>query len=104
MRVPARNQRQIDTRHINEQRNRDKEDANPETPIAMGAFPIRTMVMVNIVLVRSFLVMRVRALTHWFPTFSIPVSKEFGAAFQTATGNDLSSDAGIEPLLLIVSL
>jgi hypothetical protein len=80
MRVPARNQRKVDTRHINEQRDRDKEDANPETPIAMGAFPVRTMVMAKIVLVRSFLVMRVRALTHWFPAFSIPVSREFGAA------------------------
>lgn len=104
MRVPARNQRQVDTRHIDEQRNRDKEHANPETPIAMGAFPVRTMVLVNIVLVRSFLVMRVRPLTHWVPAFSIPVSRDSAPPFQTATDNDLSSGAGIVPLLLIVSL
>ena len=69
MRVPARNQRQIDTRHINEQGHADEEDGYPETPITMRALPVWTMVTVNAVLVRPRLVMRVRALTHSFSAF-----------------------------------
>ena len=42
----------------------------PETPIPVCAFPVRTMAMVNDVMVRPLLVMRVRTLTHWFPAFS----------------------------------
>jgi hypothetical protein len=60
--------------------------------------------MVNTVLVRSLLVMRVRVLTHWFPSFSTQPPVNSMTPFQTATCNDLSSDAGLEPLLLIVSL
>ena len=71
MRVLARHQRQVDTRHINEQGQADEEDGYPETPITMRAFPVRTMVMVNAVMVRPLFVMRVRTLTHSFPAFPI---------------------------------
>jgi hypothetical protein len=37
----------------------------------MRALPVRTMVMVNVALVRPLFVMRMRALTHFFPALSI---------------------------------
>ena len=67
MRVLVRHQRQVDTRHVNEQSRADEEDGYPETPITMRALPIRTMVVVNSILMRPLLVMRVRALTHSLP-------------------------------------
>ena len=79
MRVRARHHRQVYSRHINEEGHGDEEDGYPETPITMRAFPVRTMVMVSVVLVRPLLVMRVRALTHWFPAFPIQSSIEFSA-------------------------
>jgi len=45
MRVPARNQRQVDTGYVNEQGYGDTEEAHPKPPIAVGAFPIGTMKM-----------------------------------------------------------
>jgi hypothetical protein len=67
MRVLARYQRQVDTRHVNEQSRADEEDGYPETPITMRALPVRTMVVVIALWMRPLLVMRVRALTHSLP-------------------------------------
>lgn len=69
-RMPARHQCQVNTRHINEQGSSDKEDCDPETPIPMRAFPVRTMIGVKAFGVRPLIVMCVRATTHWVPCVS----------------------------------
>ncbi len=67
--MPARDQRQVDGRYVNEKRSRYKDNTNPETPISMGALPIRTMAMIAKLGVGPRLVMRV--VTHCLPAFSI---------------------------------
>jgi hypothetical protein len=69
MRMPAWDQRQVDGRYVNEERSRDEDNANPETPISMGALPIRTMAMIPKFWVGPRLVMRV--VTHCLPAFPI---------------------------------
>ena len=71
MRVPVRHQRKIDTRHINEQGRADEEDSYPETPVTVRPFPVGTMVLMNAAKVWPLFVMRMRALAHSLPAFSI---------------------------------
>src|ERR1700689_3390068 len=62
MRVPARNQRQVDTGYVNEQGHGDTEEAHPKPPIAVCAFPIGTMNM-------RFVMVIVHDLIHSYPAF-----------------------------------
>ena len=67
MRVSARHQRQVNTRHVNKQGGADKEDCYPEAPIPMRAPPVRTMIRVMAFGMRPLIVMCMCATTHWVP-------------------------------------
>lgn len=58
----ARDQRQVIAHDINRQGRKYKNHSNPEAPIAMRAFPVRTVTMMN-----GIAVMSVLHLIHWFP-------------------------------------
>ena len=62
MRVPEKDQRQIYTGYVNEQGHGDTEEAHPKPPVAVGAFPIRTMNM-------RFMRMTLHDLIHSYPAF-----------------------------------
>ena len=62
MRMPARNQRQVDTGYVDEQGHRDTEDAYPKPPIAVRTFPVGAMNM-------RFMMVTVLDLIHAFPAF-----------------------------------
>jgi hypothetical protein len=62
--VAARHQGQVIAQHINSQRGKDKNHSNPEAPITMCVFPVRTMVV-------SFVMVAVLNLIHSFPAFSV---------------------------------
>ena len=64
MRVPARNQRQIYTGYVNEQRHGDTKEAHPKPPIAVGALPIGTMNM-------RFMMVTVYDFIHSYPAFLV---------------------------------
>jgi hypothetical protein len=60
--VPARDQRQVYTRYVNEQGHGDTEEAHPKPPVAVGAFPIGTMNM-------RFMMVIVLDVIHSYPVF-----------------------------------
>jgi hypothetical protein len=77
----ARDQRQVDTRYIDEQRCPDKEDGNPEAPIAMRTLPVGEMVMASLYM-RPLVVMRMCTLTHWVRRILDCISIVFGTVFR----------------------
>ena len=64
MRMPARNQRQVDTGYVDEQGYRDTEEPYPKPPIAVGTFPVGTMNM-------RFMMMTMYDLIHLYPAFLV---------------------------------
>jgi hypothetical protein len=65
--------RQVIGDYINTYRRKHQDQGDPETPIAMRAFPVWAMVLMNNVAIRVFLlVAAVFYLSHCFPAFSIP--------------------------------
>ena len=60
MRMPARDQRQVDTGYVNEQGYRDTEEAYPKPPIPVRTFPVGTMNM-------RFMMVLVLELIHALP-------------------------------------
>jgi len=62
--VAARHQGQVIAQYINSQGGKDKNHSNPEAPITMCTFPVRTMVM-------NFVMVAVLNLIHYFPAFSV---------------------------------
>jgi hypothetical protein len=62
--VAAGHQGQVIAQYINSQGGKDKNHSNPEAPITMCTFPVRTMVM-------NFVMVAVLNLIHYFPAFSV---------------------------------
>lgn len=62
MRMPVRNQRQVDTGYVDEQGHRDTEDAYPKPPIAVRTLPVGTMNM-------RFMMVTVLDLIHLYAAF-----------------------------------
>ena len=63
-RVRARDQRQVDTGYVDEQRHGDTDDAHPKPPIAVRTFPIGTMNM-------RFMMVPVLNFIHCYPVFLV---------------------------------
>ena len=62
VRMPARNQRQVDTGYVDEQGHGDTEDSYPKPPIAVRTSPVGTMNM-------RFMMVTVLDLIHTLPAF-----------------------------------
>jgi hypothetical protein len=58
--MAARDQSQVIAHHIDSQGTEDEKHSNPEAPVTMRPFPVRTMGM-------QFVMVTVFYFTHWFP-------------------------------------
>jgi hypothetical protein len=74
--MAARDQSQVIAHYIDSQGTEDEKHSNPEAPVTVRPFPVRTMGM-------QFVMVTVFYLTHWFPYLvwrsgnKIPLAQSF---------------------------
>jgi hypothetical protein len=71
LRPTARKRSEVLAHHIDEDGHKDKTDGDPNTPITMRTFPVRTSILKTMGLRPSVKVMTLLTIIHWFPSFSI---------------------------------
>jgi len=63
--------RQVVGHHVDSDANQHQKHGGQETPIMMSAFPVRTRVAMNMVIVPFMRMVALFIVVHWFPVFSI---------------------------------
>jgi hypothetical protein len=73
LRLASRPQRQVIAHHIDNHGRKHQKQCDPEFPIMMRAFPVRTMALMNmVVILLAGMAVTALILTHGLPAFSIP--------------------------------
>src|ERR1039457_3730469 len=74
-RLAVRQPRQVVAQEIDDDGRKHKKQADPDTPVKMRTFPVRTVLRMNALGNRLFVPATiVLTLTHWFHPFMIPGS------------------------------